>query len=615
MFRRVALFAFALLASSVTAALAQSPAATRVTFADLGYRDEITLNGSYPSFVVNLPAFRTLRSATLELRAHVSPLAIGRSSIQVLVDKVPVYGQYVSQIGHDPVIRVPIPPLALANKQTIEISVQGYLSVTGDVCYDAQTNGLWLTIDPDSSVDVQTGTPAGGYQIADFFNGYGNRITVVDPHADDALGIVALPYQLRRVESWHQPEVVLADRPASNGRSIVVRAGGTAIDASGTTLSLAPAAIPMADPSVAQLFVTSATDPSPLDAVPPAPPRDRRVALAELGIGTQTVTGYGAISFPEIPLSAARMTGMPDHLQFHIGLVHTPPPGNADATLQVRWNGALIFARRLSSDQNDAFVVDVPRAALSENNTIKLNVISGDAGSCRGGQPFTMTLLGGSYFSWGSVRRDPGSIADFLKSANGKVVVLLGSDTMVPEAFHLMGELATLNSEIHTIDVARFDGHIPHGYDYAIVLTPPDKLAGLDLPLHLDTRSFRIVNPLTGQTVFEAAYRTPIGVMETARIDGTPALLVSNWNDAQATGQLQAFSADVLARQIGNVALFNTAIATYAVGEKLAVYYVEGSPLENFWAAFRLPVIIILAALVVLVALYASRRLAKRRPD
>ena len=74
---------------------------------------------------------------------HVSPLADPRSSVKVLVNGVPVLARYLSQIGHDAVLSVPL-PIPPRPQTSMQVTVKAYLYVTGDICYDLQTTDLFM---------------------------------------------------------------------------------------------------------------------------------------------------------------------------------------------------------------------------------------------------------------------------------------------------------------------------------------------------------------------------------------------------------------------------------------------------------------------------------------
>lgn len=600
------------------AARPQAARATEVTLAELGYPGDVTVSGVYPTFTFNVPVTPVLRAARLRLDLHVSPLADRRSSIAVVVNGVPVFARTLRELGDDPrvTVRLPVPAPPATN---LQIAVRGYLFITGDVCADLRTNELWLTVGHDSAVALATGPAPRGAPIAAFFAGYGDRIAIVDqapPGSDGALDVVKLPYAIRQIERWHQPEIVLADRPDPHARNLIVRPGPTRYDAARDVLYVDPADVKLIDPRAAGYLLTGALAPGAGAVLGPAPaPTGNRLALSQLGVASQTATGLGELAFV-LPLDANALGGIPRRLTLHLSLAHTPVLPGDGATAQILVDGALVASRTLSRDGGtEVWDAPIPQSALSSTNDVRVVVgYYTGPGACIGNLPqMTVTIGDSSYYSWGSLDRDVGGISDFLKTANGNVAVLLGDARFVPQAFHLMDALGRLDPRIAAVQVARYTGTIPPGTDYAIVAAAPDRLGALAAPLRLAEPQFRVVNPLTETTAFATTYEGGLGALETTASAQTPTLVLSYWKDPAPLGEFGRYDAAVLAQQVGNVALFGGTIATYSVGQKLRVFYATADWPERIWALARLPVAIALVLLVIALILYATRRLTGSR--
>ena len=599
---------------------------TTVSLAELGYGSDITLHGVYPSFTFNVPVYPTLTAAKLSLHVHVASLVDPQhSSLQVFVDGVPVYAHYISQSGYDAVLEIPL-PLPPRSRTSMQVEGKAYLTITGDICFDLQSIGLFMTVSSASTIELTTKPSSGASTIADFFSNYGDRITIVDARPRSAtrsgLDIIALPYQLRHLERWHRLKIGLASHPDPQTRNIVVQPGTTHYDAERDTLYVDPGDLQIMTSNFVPLLVTDGlhgaapvAEPTPQVAVSPspfpAPPRDLRLNFAALGIVSQTASGLGDITF-RIPLDAERFGGLPDGLVLHVAYAQTPLLASTSGIVRVELNGTLLASRTLdASGRRDVWDVPIPASAIATTNDLSITAsFFTGPGSCRGNLPaLTMTIFDTSYFSWNGADRNVGSIADFLKIVSGKVDVLVGDDAMVPQAFHLVSEIGRINSDISEVHVDRFSGTFPQGYDYFIIVSPPRRLAALRAPLRLDEAQFRIVNPLTGATLFGTTFTSPVGALELADAGSTPALVLSYWSNPEPLRRFDRFDIDDLSQQIGDITLFDGVMRTYQVGEKLRVYYASGDPLEHLWELARLPLAVVLGVITIAIMIFAARRL------
>ncbi len=612
----IVLFILAALLPSLAAAAASQPATrvTTLTLADFGYPRDVTLNGVYPTFSFNIPVNRTLTAAKFDLRVHVSPLADPRSSVKVLVNGVPVLARYLSQIGHDALLSVPL-PIPPRPQTSMQVTVKAYLYVTGDICYDLQTTDLFMTIESKSAVALTTEPMRGRGEIADFFTGYGSRINIVDQRAkssaDPGFQIVALPYALRQIERWHQPTITLGTKTDPKARNLVVRPGNTGYDAVHDTLYVDPKDLELVTSKAAPLLVVNGIKGGSSTVGVQTPSPDKRLTLSQLNIASQTASGLGEIAF-EFPIEANRFGGMPTGMTFHMAYAQTPLMAGTTGMVRAELNGSLIASRTLSQDgHSDVWDIGIPASALAAANDLRITAsYYTGPGSCRGNLPqLTMSILDSSYFSWTGTERNVDGITDFLKIANGNVGVFVGDDAMVPQTFHLMSELGRLNGAITNLHAEKFTGTVPAGYDYVFIVAAPNQLGTLKAPLRLDEAQFRIVNPLSNETLFGTTFEEPLGALEVAAADKTPALVLSYWNNPSVLAHFNAYGIDDLTQQVGNISLFDGSMQTYQVGEKLRVYYASGDLLTRIWGWVRLPLAILLVFLAIAFVIYAARRL------
>ncbi|MGH7706887.1 MAG: cellulose biosynthesis cyclic di-GMP-binding regulatory protein BcsB [Vulcanimicrobiaceae bacterium] len=602
------LAAIALAFPSAAPAGAAAPARVdRVSLADLGYRDDVTTRGVYPSFTFNLPRYASLTAATLDLTLHVSPVADPHSTIRLQLNGRPIYEATIAAIGRDPHLRIPL-PLPTDPAQNLAITLEGYLFVTGDICADLQSRDLYVTIDHASGVDLTT--VGGDRGIAGFFRSYGRQIDVAAPAADRALGIVAVPYRIRQIESWHQPQIVLSTTPSATARTIAIAPAGHGIVRHGEQLSIAADQLDALDPRAFDSFVAPSAGDFNLQ-TDDGGHLSSRLAFSQLGLHPQTISGIGDLAF-EVPLDAGFIGGIPSNLELHLALTHTPLVGSTTGLVKVLVNGTLVAARELNrSATTELYDVAIPPATFAPISVLRI-VISYYAGSdsCRGSIPsMTATLLDTSYFSWSSVDNDVGQISDYLKTLGGRVGIFVGDPRFFGAAFHFMDELGKLDPHIRQLSVHHFDGKIPPGYDYAVVFAAPERLDGVGLPIRAAGTHFRIVNPLDGRELFSAVEARGFATIQIGRSGSTQVLAFSYYRDPATIVKLTQLSVPELISQVGNVAFVSDTLVSYDVGDKLRVIYQSEDLPTRIWHLAKLPISVALIAIVLGGVLVASRRL------
>jgi hypothetical protein len=205
-------------------------------------------------------------------------------------------------------------------------------------------------------------------------------------------------------------------------------------------------------------------------------------------------------------------------------------------------------------------------------------------------------------------RRAP-TIESFLTALHGRVAVLV-TPAFTRAAFRFMNELGALNSAIVELDVARFDGSVPDGYDAAIVFAPPGALHDLGLPIRPGAASFAVMNPTDGTDVLQADPATTFALLQLGMVRGTPLLAVSYHGDARAIGGVESVRADQLATQITGVSVIDARGATaYDIGDKLRVTYPGDETAEQIWERVRIAVTAGVLLAIAAGAVYCVRRL------
>jgi hypothetical protein len=175
----------------------------------------------------------------------------------------------------------------------------------------------------------------------------------------------------------------------------------------------------------------------------------------------------------------------------------------------------------------------------------------------------------------------------------------------------VLGEIGKLNAAIVRLDVQPWSGSVPDGYDYALIFAPPDRLAGLQLPLRPDAPAFTLVNPTDNRDVLSAAADTPVALVQLGQANQTPILAFTYHGDgATALAALERVNAGQLTRQVADVTVVSgNGVTVYDVGEKLRPSYAGDLTPDMIWSRVKLGVALLLLVLMALGMRHASRRL------
>lgn len=221
---------------------------------------------------------------------------------------------------------------------------------------------------------------------------------------------------------------------------------------------------------------------------------------------------------------------------------------------------------------------------------------------CKGNYPrMTTSLLGTSSMTWSSVDRRADSIGDFYNLASGRVVVLVGSPAMVPYAFAVLNTLGSVNTSIRELDVEPYDGSIPKGYDYAIVVAAPDLLSGASLTLTPGAANFTLADDSSGAGAYRASYGQPFGVLE-VDTKGSPILYATYWKDATAASSIALIAPARLAEQADDVLMFNREQAAYSAFPGRLHAAAAGDPVRRLLIPGAIAFVVLLAGLLFLTA-------------
>lgn len=558
---RIAL-ALALASSEFFSASVVMASTSTVPFEAFGYRDTILERGANASLAVFVPVTRGLRSVHLHAPITISPQADPGSSIEVTANDIPVSTISVRRAGRTPTIDVTIP--VPQGAKSLSIAIVGRLYELGGIC-SFPRDDVWFTVSNNARLTISTDDALSNDQVADFLNQYGGTFVVVDRggNADSRAATMQLAYRLHQVERWRRTAVTFGGPVDGDARRVVV--GSFAQDAAvrGNELDLTPRGVALIDDRIDRMLIA----PKILNSsYTPATAGAKELTIDDLGVTTRTLRGSGEMPF-DIPVTYGAFGGIPHHLRIHVDLAHTPIRPADRAYVQVLVNNTLLGSYDMTGKNNrEQFDVPLDVDAVSSSNVIRVApTFFYERDACKGNYPsFTATLGADTNFQWDGVDRRQLSVGDFIRAASGNVAVLIDDPAHNGAAFALVSAIGTVNANIRSIDVKAFDGSVPSGYDYAIVVGAPDKIDALNPPLRVGGQDFTIYAS-DGKTVrYKADYSAPFGVLETADVNGTPTLLETYWKNPSTLSGVARIDPNDLAAQTDRVFVFNSREANYS---------------------------------------------------
>ena len=596
-----------------------------VSFEDMGYAKDVHLSGAAPEFSLYLTNPKGLKKATAEVILRLSDVLDETSTITVLIDNVPLFTKSLKQVGREPVLSFDV---KLTRADYIKVAVRGHFQITGDVCIDIPTGNMWMVVSNKSRFMMENET--GSDTIANFFRNFDRNYNIVFDRATVGFDVLPLVYHINKMNDWKNITVTTSDKLVEGMRNIVVGDYGRDMEIINGNLFLSGAGVQMIKKSLMDLYITSSVQNSAVSANEADRPKE--LSFADVGIKGTTMTGIGDLSF-NAPLRYAFFSGVPRDLNLKLVLYHTPVPEEDRAFLKIFLNGVLIKAVQLKEAGGLAtYEVKVPEELLKGYNN-NLNVVASysiNRGDCKGSIPnMTISILDTSYFFYQEVSRERiGGISDVLGSMSGRVLVMLDDRNMLNYGIYLMDILGRFNRDISAIDTAqmRWQGVVPKGYDYVILLVNPVNAHGFNMPLVLNQGRFAIVNPLTRKKIFTAGlvaeaqadetmgsdYSDGFGILQAFDDKDSKILMLSYYKDINALEFLKKFGREDVNKLRGNVALFNHDIATYDVGEKYRVTYEDIKPLEYYWDRFKLVIVLALGLMVMAFLFGVYRKLVRK---
>lgn len=565
------------------------------TFQELNILSEdLVLKGINPRYDFYVPTFPQLSSAEVALRLDFFPYLREDSTITILVNDVPYATYKIKELSPNLIISVS----RKKNKDFAKISLVGNLRISNNVCEDAFSDKIYLTIRKDSQIRF---TYSKYRNSREFILDYNNQYCI------DSYSLIPVVYHICRqnpipckVRFAHEEitckKIKVADKDRVeliNGILYLPRNVNSAFEK--------------------ELFYSFLEQSQEIKAVNRETAEImEEISLKKLGISTVTLEGSGSLGY-SIPINTSKIGGLPSDLRFKLLIAHTPIHQNDKAELRIYLNGRMIYAYLLEGAGKKSFSIDIPvRELFYGGNYLTINMVNfTSSDNCFGAVTHSaFTIFEDSYFYWSNLRNEPKTISDFFKNLHGRVALIIKDQSFYSSAAKLVSELGVYNKNIEMLDM---NPENIQTYDFIISFENPEDTKGKIVDL--SKGDFELVNPLTGRILFSSKPEGSFTVITLQDLNRKPLLAFLFYPDPLGLEAMNSYNFPDLLGLSGNVAIATKSfISAYEVGRKLRVDYEFEKDIFYYWDKYKIWVLLFLVIPISLFLLYVYRKLS-RKPD
>jgi len=564
------------------------------TFQELNLLSEdLLLKGVGPKQDFYIPTLPQLESGTVRLKILTAPYLREDSTITFLIDDIPYKTYKLNELPPE----VDIPIYRKKNRDFMKVSLLGNFRISNNICEDVFSDRIYLIIKKDSQVEFRYTSYK---NIREFLLDYDNIYCTNDPR------VIPFAYQFCK-QSPIPCKFKWTQEPSCKSIKL---SSGNELELKNNTLYIPLQSVVALEEGVFVPYLFG----SPQDIKSAQRQIEEpysELSLRDLGLKTVSVEGAGNISYT-IPLDTSKMGGLPDRLYLKLHIAHTPIPKKDRAELRIYLNSELMNAYPLEGSGKKSFHIEIPTQGLKYGtNYISINMVlfGGSSESCSGTiVNSVLTVFEDSYFYWNSLRNNPKSISDFLRSLNGYVALVVKDQNFYPYVLKFLSELSLYNKNIKSVDINPED---LSKYDFVISFVSPTDTKGNIIDL--SKGDFEIVNPLTQKIIFSSVPSEYFSVITLNEFEGKPALVFSYYEQYSGIEPLFLYSLRDMLELSGNTAIASeNFIASYEVGKKLRVEYKSQKDFRYYWNKYKIWIVLLLAVPITLFLSYVYRRLTRR---
>lgn len=565
------------------------------TFQELNILSEdLVLKGINPRYDFYVPTFPQLSSAEIALKLDFFPYLREDSTITILVDDIPYATYKIKELSPNLIISVS----RKKNKDFTKISFIGNLRISNNICEDAFSDKIYLTIRKNSQIRF---TYSKYRNSREFILDYNNQYCI------DSYLLIPVVYHICKQNPI--PCKVRFAREETACKKIKV-ADGDRVELINDILYLPRNINPAFEKEWFYSFLEQPQEIKAINRESTEIPEE--ISLKKLGISTVTLEGSGSLGY-SIPINTSKIGGLPSDLRFKLLIAHTPIHQNDKAELRIYLNGRMIYAYLLEGGGKKSFNIDIPvRELFYGGNYLTVNMVNfTSSDNCFGAITHSaFTVFEDSYFYWSNLRNEPKTISDFLKNLHGKVAFIVKDQNFYSLATKLVSELGVYNKNIEALDMNPEDIKT---YDFVISFENPEDTKGKIIDL--SKGDFELINPLTGRILFSSKPQGSFTVITLQDLNEKPSLAFLFYPNPSGLEAMESYSFLDLLGLSGNVAVATRGfISAYEVGRKLRVDYELEKDIFYYWDKYKIWVLLLLVIPVSLFLLYVYKKLS-RKPD
>jgi hypothetical protein len=588
------------------------PKQERMKLSDIGYSEPIHSQGfqSYASVQFPWTDSMTTQNGKIKLFLKISSLLNERSSIKIMIEKIPYYNKRIEDLSSDPVIEIPLDQLEEHTiGEELDVEIYGYFSITDDRCADEPSGNLWMVIGKDSFLQYTTNSSI--QSLKDYFKTIHETYNIsIEKNEDNFVeASLKLAGFLGSISQTNSTRLNFS-KISGQSKNIFIGSYLKDIELFGSNLYLTPAGVdflinkfspslPFSDVSIDSFNKSASKSP-------------KEISFEDLGYDNRVMIGIGDLA-ASYPFSLQEIGGWPKHLFCTLVYNHTPIGEEERSFLKLKLNKTLLETREVTGDGGGKSIsFEIPERYLQPKNVLEV-VFSYylNRGDCKGSLPqMEVSIFKDSFLSTKGFRKNaPLTIGSYPSVFLGKGAIILSDNTpkfYIPIA-RLVEMLGHLQGIPPVLELLRFEDLDTKQYDYVMFHLSPDKIHQLKPIVDMEP-SFEIINPFTQKSLLKLSSDDSIALLQVFyNKAGTPTLIYSEDNNTSPFEDANLLSQHTLN---GNIAIYKDNIwYPMEVGQKFRVVYPHQTDFEYFWVRYRLIICVLFGTLLIVFLFFIYHRL------
>lgn len=586
------------------------PRTRKISLQDIGWTKPIRAEGfqSFASIQFPWAHYMSSSQSTLKLFLNISPLLNERSSVKVIIEKIPVFNERINKLGSEPIIEIPLEKLKeISIGEKLDIEIFGYFSITDDRCADEPSGNLWMTVDLESFLKYTVQSPI--LSIKDYFKANAESFNVAleqyEPaYVEAAIRLSGFLGSLNPSTKMPLEFSVFSE----NKKNIFIGNFEKDAELFGSNLYITPQGI--------DFFINKWVSASSFSSIQ-VHSYDKNIeksfseiSFEDLGQDNRIMRGIGDLT-ASIPFSIHKLGGWPKRLMCTLSYSHTPVHPEERSFLKIKLNGALLEAQEVTGQGGEKSIsFNIHTRYLNPLNSLEITFSYYlNRGDCKGSLPeMEVTIFKDSFLSTYGFRGKPpltiGSYPSVFRG-NGAIVISELTPKFYIPITRFVNILGNYQKSPPNIQLVAFDSFNPKDYDYVIMHLSPNKLNNIYHLVNLEP-SFKIINPLTRKILLHLESEEPAASIQVFYNQiGIPTLIYSEKDGLSPLYVKNSLNSHNLN---GNLAVYqNNLWYSIEVGEKLRIVYPYKNDLKYYWTRYRMIIIVFAGILFLFFLLYLYR--------